>query len=175
MRKFIPSLVVAFIVAFTFVSGASAHTIQASQTNQRTRLSSGHVTPNDVSGGGCSSWNTNGTGNISAKACISYAYPYLQPDGYASFHKLSGSNQHGGIKSCRFRLKVYEGTSLLEQIDYDCLDAAKAYQQNAHFGPLSIFATGEGVAYSSAVQVNVGYNDGYGTVLYSYSSPEQFI
>lgn len=170
MRKLIPSLVVALILAFTFVSGASAHTKLAPQTNQRAQHSPGGATPN-ATGGGCSSWNTNGTGDITAKACISYAYPYLEPDGYASFHLLNGSNQHGGPSSCRFRLQVYEGTSFLEQADYNCAVAAATHQQDAHYGPLSIYATGGGVTYYSIVQVRVQYADGYTTYCYPNASP----
>lgn len=174
MRKLIPSLVAAFLLAFTFaftfVSGASAQTIQASQTSQYAQLPSGHASP-DASGGGCGSWHTNGTGDITAKACISYAYPYLQPDGYASFKKLSN---HGNIQNCRFRLTVYENGSFYTRIDYNCTVAAAQNQQNAHFGPLSIFVTGSSSWYST-VQVTLDYQDGFITNCYPPRSPTQYI
>jgi len=152
----------------TFAFSTSTH---AAQLSSMVRSPSPSGTVRLATGGGCSSISTNGTGDISASSCISYASPYLQPDGYASFYKLSGSNQHGGPSSCRFRLQVYEGTSFLAQADYNCAVAAASYQQNAHYGPLSVFATAAGVSYYSIAQVRVQYADGFTTNCYTNASP----
>lgn len=172
MRRFIPSLVAAVMLAsiltFAFVGGASAHTMQqASQTSQHVQFSSHHGTPN-VDGGGCND-KTNGVGDIRASACISYSYPYLLPDGYATFHPASG---HGGVDSCRFRLQIWHGTSLLDQEDFNCAyPASKGIE--VHYGPLSIYATA-GDNYYTVVQINLKYADGYATLLV-VQSPNQNI
>lgn len=65
MGKGILTLATALCLVFTFAFGASAHTEQASRTNQHAQLYTS-VHPN-ADTGGCSSSTTNGSGNISAK------------------------------------------------------------------------------------------------------------
>ena len=168
MRKAILSLIVALAVVLTFASAASAHAVSTSQTHRQAQVHK--VTPN-ASGGGCGSAVLNGTHDIRANACISYAYPYLQPDGYASFQKLG---THGNIQNCRFRLSVYENNSFYERVDYNCSVAAAINQQDAHYGPLSIFVTGSSSWYST-VQVTLEYQDGFITNCYPPQSPTQNI
>ncbi len=152
------------------MSGASAQTVQDSRTSQYVQLPSGHAPPN-IGGGGCGPQKTNGTGDITAKACISYAYPYLLPDGYAWFNKLSG---HGNVDSCRFRLQLWHEGTLIDQIDYNCSPDAAVNRQNVHYGPLPVFATA-GVDYYTVVQVRLQYSDGYTTYCYPDPSPPQEI
>lgn len=168
MRKAILTLVIALAVVLTFASTASAHPVSTSQTHRQAQAHG--ETPN-ASGGGCGSAKTNGTGDIRASACISYAYPYLQPDGYASFHKLSN---RGNIQSCRFRLTVYENGSYYTRVDYNCSVAAAQNQQDAHYGPLSIFVTGSSSWYST-VQVTLEYQDGFITSCFPPQSPTENI
>jgi hypothetical protein len=172
VHKFAFSLITTVLFMFSFVFSVSAHATQSLTVVHHSRqpVVAGPVRP-QATGGGCSSVSANGTGDIAAKSCISYAYSYLQPDGYAWFYPLSGSNQHGGPSSCRFRLQVYEGTSFLEQIDYNCAVDAASYNQYVHYGPLSIFATAPGVSYYSIVQVRIQYADGYTTYCYPNASP----
>lgn len=154
---------------FHVTISASAHTTSSPTVTYRSEQPVG--TRPDATGGGCSSVKPNGTGDIKAKACISYTYPYLLPDGYAWFNRLSGSNQHGGPSSCRFRLQVYEGTNFLEQIDYNYAVDAAQYHQNVHYGPLPVYATLSGITYYSIVQVRIQYADGYTTYCYPNASP----
>jgi hypothetical protein len=83
-----------------------------------------------ASGGGCDVWRS--SGDISAKACISFNYydGYL-PDGYVSFNPTST------VSSCQVSVILYDtNNKYLSGQSWDCTSAANQKAQYKHYGPV---------------------------------------
>ena len=121
MRKLVFALVISLTLLSTFTIGASAHSAigasaRSAQKSQNVLVFKSPVmkiTPNS-SGGGCSQYRTNATQDISVKACISYTYPYLYPDSYASFFQ----HQAGGVNACSVQFFVYRSDGYVVDNQY---------------------------------------------------------
>jgi len=165
MRKLVFALAMTLCLLSTFTIGASAHTVQQVYTVQS--IQKFLITPH-VSGGGCSGYRINDTKDISVEACISYAYPYLEPDRYVSFLQRTG---HGGVSSCTVKIVVYRTSGSLVDNSYvqNCAVQASRNTFGAHFGPDSIFDLATNTSYYCYLIVKLLYTD---TIASSALSPD---
>jgi hypothetical protein len=143
------------LVVFALVSvSAQAVTAPLSVTESHivgTSLMAQGIQPRAV-GGGCNPFATvSSRGDITATGCISYNFPYLQPDGYVSISPLAA------VRSCFVDVQLYDGNgNFITKQRYGC-----TLRANIRYGPFSYFTLSG--TYYGCVDVNLSYYNGTGS------------
>ncbi len=150
--RFLVSLcMLAFVFTFFAWTGGTAFAASKMSLNTKSPQIEGNIKPH-ASGGGCdpfgsSSWS----GDIVASACISYGWPYLYPDGYATIKPTSP------VSFCNVAIRLYDSSgNYLAGQNYSCVSG-----RQVHYGPIAYFTLSG--TYYSCIDINMDYYNGTGS------------
>ena len=105
------SLMLVSVFAFASIGNVYAAALPHKEV-QVAGTSPSTVRPN-ASGGGCGGWVRSNQGGFVVKACISYSWPSVIPDGYYNYHPVKA------VKNCTIIiwLHIFDGTEAVHVVD----------------------------------------------------------